>query len=79
MKRTAKAWLRGLVAATINGAASGVVLVIAEPTHFNIYEGRGKLITTSCVLGILGMANYLKQSPIWDDDDEPLDPRRLPP
>ena len=78
MKATAKQWLRGLVAATINGFASGVVLVIAEPQHFNIYEGRDKLLTTSFVLGLLGMANYLKQSPIWDDEDKPLDPSRLP-
>jgi hypothetical protein len=59
-----KGWLRGLIAAAVNGVASGVVLVIADPLQFNLQEGRAKLLTTSLVLGALGAANYLKQSPI---------------
>lgn len=64
--RTWRFWLRGLMAAAINGAASGVVLVIAEPEHFNIYDGREKLLMTSMVLGLLAAANFLKEHPIPD-------------
>jgi hypothetical protein len=59
-----KGWLRGLVAAVVNGFASGVVLIVADPLDFNLNDGLSKLLTTSAVLGILGAANFLKQSPI---------------
>lgn len=57
-------WLKGLVAALINGSASGVVLIIADPSTFNIDTGLKKLLTTSALLGILAAANYLKQHPV---------------
>jgi hypothetical protein len=66
--KATKGWLRGLVAAVINGFASGVVLIIADPLEFNLLEGRSKLLATSAVLGLLGAANYLKQSPVPPDD-----------
>lgn len=78
MSRAVRQWARGLTAALVNGAASGVVLVVVDPLSFNLQAGLGKLATASALLGLLGMANYLKQSPIWADEDEPLDPRRLP-
>lgn len=59
-----KHWLHGLVATIINGCASGVVLIIAEPEHFNIHEGRYKLLSVSAVMGIVAAANYLKSSPL---------------
>jgi hypothetical protein len=61
-------WLNGLIAAIVNGAASGVVLIIAEPQHFNLQAGLPKLASTSALLGLLGAANYLKNSPVpgWD-------------
>lgn len=59
-----RTWLHGLVAAVVNGFASGVVLIIAEPEHFNIHAGAEKLFWTSVVLGLLGAANYLKQHPL---------------
>lgn len=67
---TLRRWVHGLVAAVINGCASGVVLVIADPIDFNIWTGREKLISTSLVLGLLSAANYLKTSPLPPDDDE---------
>lgn len=63
---TLKQWLHGLGATVINGFASGVVLCIAEPQHFNIWDGRNKLLTVSLVMGIFGAANYLKQAPLPD-------------
>lgn len=59
-----KHWLAGLIAATVNGFASGVVLVVVDPSEFNLTTGFPKLAMTSAVLGLLGAANYLKQSPI---------------
>lgn len=59
-----KNWLAGLIASVVNGFASGVVLVVVDPTDFNLNEGFPKLAMTSAVLGLLGAANYLKQSPI---------------
>lgn len=61
-------WIAGIVAALVNGFASGVVLVIADPMTFNIDAGLKKLLSTSALLGILGAANYLKQHPVptWD-------------
>lgn len=62
-----KFWLTGLVAAIVNGAASGVVLIVADPLDFNLEAGLPKLATTSALLGLLGAANYLKQHPTpWD-------------
>lgn len=72
MRLTIRRWLHGLVSATVNGVASGVVLIIADPTVFNIYEGRAKLVSTSIVFGLFGLANYLRQSPLWTPvEDEP--------
>lgn len=59
-------WLHGLAATAINGVASGVVLIIAEPEHFNIYDGLEKLLTVSLVMGLVSAANYLKSSPLPD-------------
>lgn len=59
-----RSWLHGLAATMINGVASGVVLIIAEPEHFNIWDGREKLITVSLLMGLIAAANYLKESPL---------------
>ena len=64
-------WIAGLVAAVVNGFASGIVLIIADPSTFNIETGLKKLLSTSALLGLLGAANYLKQHPVptWDGVD----------
>ena len=61
-------WVAGVTASLVNGFASGVVLVIADPMDFNLSTGLQKLLSTSALLGILGAANFLKQHPIptWD-------------
>lgn len=66
-----KKWLYGLIAAGVNGVASGIVLVIAAPETFNLEAGLQKLLATAGVLGIWGAANYLKQNPVpaWDGVD----------
>lgn len=62
-------WLYGLISTVINGLASGVVLVVVSPETFNFQAGWKQLLTASAALGLIGMANYLKASPLpsWDD------------
>jgi hypothetical protein len=69
-----KKWLYGLLSAAVNGAASGVVLVIAAPETFNLQAGWKRLLGTSATLGLLNAANYLKSSPApeWNGVDRRL-------
>ncbi len=57
-------WTKGLLSATISGAAASVGTMIAAPADFNLGVGLRRLITVAIVSGIIGAANYLKQSPI---------------
>jgi hypothetical protein len=70
-------WIYGLIATIVNGAATGVVLLLTglanDPSNGSI---RWEAVGTACViLGLLGAANYLKQQPlpVWDGTD-----RRVP-
>jgi hypothetical protein len=69
IRKNVKLWIRGLIATAINGFASGVVLIVADPVAFNLGEGLRKLVMTSTVFALFGLANYLKQHPLPDDDD----------
>lgn len=57
-------WLRGLVAAIINGAATAITTAIVAPDQFNLTTGKGNLISVMVVAAIFGAASYLKQSPL---------------
>lgn len=70
IRRNVKLWVRGMIAVTINGFASGIVLIVADPKAFNFDEGLRKLIMTSTVFALFGLANYLKQHPLPEDDAE---------
>lgn len=65
---TTQKWLYGLASTVINGIASGIVLVVVSPETFNFAEGWRQLVTACFALGLLGMANYLKSSPLpsWE-------------
>lgn len=69
MTKNNKMWLRGLIATVVNGFASGMVLIIADPVAFNLDSGLRKLVMTSAVFALFGLANYLKQHPLPDDED----------
>lgn len=61
-----ESWLYGLLAAVINGVATGVVLLL---TGLAQDPGSGQIqwmkLGTSCViLGLFAAANYLKGSPL---------------
>lgn len=69
IRKNTKIWIRGIIATIINGFASGVVLIVADPVAFNLDAGLRKLVMTSTVFAIMGLANYLKQHPLPDDED----------
>jgi hypothetical protein len=65
-------WAKGLLAAAIAGAANGVITGFAavgiDPAHFNLRAGLGPTLAiagvSALMSGIIGVAAYLKQSPL---------------
>jgi hypothetical protein len=65
-------WAKGLAAASIAGAANGVITGFAavgiDPNHFNLHAGLGSPLAIAGVSAIMsaliGAAAYLKQSPL---------------
>jgi hypothetical protein len=65
-------WWRGLVAAGIAGGANGVITGFAavgiDPDHFNLQAGLHATLAiagvSAMMSGIIGVAAYLKQSPL---------------
>lgn len=57
-------WLKGLISAYISGSATAISTMIVAPDKFNLQNGLSRLITVSMVSGILSAANFLKQSPL---------------
>ena len=64
-KTQLKVWLSGLISAALSGFAGGVGVMIAEPSTFNFTEtGIWSLGKVCAVCGLVGVSNYLKQSPL---------------
>lgn len=65
-------WLRGVASAAISGGSGGVVMGFAAmgiaPESFNFDGGMAKTMQlvgfAAVVSAVLGVANYLKQSPL---------------
>ena len=65
-------WVKGLLAASIAGAANGVLTGFAavgiDPSHFNLQAGLRPTLSIAGVSAIMsaliGAAAYLKQSPL---------------
>jgi hypothetical protein len=65
-------WLRGILAAGIAGGANGVITGFAavgiDPQHFNLQAGLRSTLAiagvSALMSGIIGVAAYLKQSPL---------------
>jgi len=68
-------WAKGLVAASIAGAANGVITGFAavgiDPAHFNLQAGLKPTLAiagvSAAMSGLIGAAAYLKQSPLPSD------------
>lgn len=75
-------WLRGLLAATISGAANGIVTGLAaigiDSEHFNLQAGVSNTLhiagAAATISALLGLAMYLQKSPlpqqrqVWTDE-----------
>lgn len=57
-------WLKGLVGAIVGGVSNSIVLMIVDPSTFNLGEGLPILGKVAIVSGILSAAMYLKKSPV---------------
>jgi hypothetical protein len=68
-------WLKGILAAAIAGGANGVITGFAavgiDPAHFNLQSGIRPTLAIAAVSAvmssIIGVAAYLKQSPLPKD------------
>lgn len=68
-------WAKGLLAASIAGAANGVITGFAavgiDPAHFNLQAGLKATLAlagvSAAMSAIIGAAAYLKQSPLPSD------------
>ncbi len=73
--RSLEVWLKGLLAAGIAGGANGVVTGFAaigiDPNHFNLQAGLHHTLAiagvSAAISAILGVALYLRQSPLPAD------------
>jgi hypothetical protein len=69
-------WAKGLLAAAIAGSANGIITGFAavgiDPGHFNLQAGLRPTLAiagvSAVMSGIIGVAAYLKQSPLPADD-----------
>lgn len=60
-----RVWLAGLLHAVVAGAANAAAGALADPGHFNLtHEGMVALGKLAAVGAIIGVAMYLKQSPL---------------
>ncbi len=68
MKKQAILWLKGLTAATVGGAASAGLLVVALPDKFQWSDlsGLGRVAAAG---GLISALFYLKRSPLWNGSE----------
>lgn len=60
-----RTWVRGVIGAAINSAASAVTVVVVDPVDFSpTHGGLGKLLSVMAVAALFGAALYLKQHPL---------------
>jgi hypothetical protein len=67
-----RVWIKGVAAAAISGGANGIVTGFAaigiDPNHFNLQAGMHHTLeiggVSAAISAVLGVALYLRQSPI---------------
>jgi len=77
-RNSKRAWLLGLVHAIVAGAANAAAGLLADPVHFNFTgEGCAALGKMALAGSVIGLAMYLKQSPLataWDGSERRVEP-----
>ena len=76
MKTTTELWLKGLMAAVVGGSANSFLSALgitgAQIVGINVQQlSLKQLIVTTVVGGAVGLALYLKQSPVPPDSKTP--------
>lgn len=67
LSKATHVWVRGLVAALVSGASTGIAAMLAVPEAVSL-EAPIALLKV-CVIGaVVGVAGYLKQSPLPPED-----------
>jgi hypothetical protein len=56
-------WLRGILSAAISGAATGIGTILIAPIELN-KQNLLKIVSVVLLGALVGLANYLKQSPL---------------
>ena len=64
LSKTTRLWLHGIAAALISGASTGVAGVIVAPEIAIVTVAK-----MAAVSGVIGVAMYLKQSPLPPEED----------
>ena len=70
MSRNTRKWLRGVIAAVVHGVSNGFLVVMVDPTTFNLQEGKAKLGAVMLLSGGLGLFTYLKDHALPDEECE---------
>lgn len=69
LKMKIKHWIMGLIGALVYGFASGIMLTIVDPQHFNLADGWETLKNAVMVSVMVSGAAYLQKSLVPPDDD----------
>lgn len=56
-------WLKGIVAALVSGAATGIGAMLAVP-EAGLTAKPGAVVKVAAIGAIVGVAGYLRQSPV---------------
>ena len=72
-KSQLKIWIRGIVGGAIGGVSSSFIVVVLDPTKFNLttYGGSARLLAVFAWAAGFGAFTYLRQHPL-PDEDEPI-------
>jgi hypothetical protein len=66
-----RVYLHGLVAAILNGVSNSVVVIMVDPTTFNLFQGGfRKLLAVAGASAVFSLFTYLKDHPLPDPEKD---------
>jgi hypothetical protein len=68
MAVTLTTWSKGILAAFISSASGTIAAVVIDPEHFNLTHAK-HLSMIATISGVIGVASYLKKSPLPEEID----------